>query len=293
MADAQHRSAEQLIAALAAGEIDLREFLVEARPLRGDDVLLPAAVRDALFDRLPTVPAITGRNGPLGTLCEMFTITQLISGIMFTIVVLDEQVILFNCINEHLGAFAYSRYAVEDALQTPGGEVLLPISTGSIMMSASTEDVHIEERILEYVQRYFDTDEDGFWRCPWLPLVDGSFDANRAAEQVVSFSTLLCETSPQVEGYADELAERMANGTVPQALTAFRSKMLEQLYVPAHYAQSPPGAIRRRRNWSRRKQLVLLKALEARRRATTTTALARFLCRLCPGPQFRDIIGRL
>jgi hypothetical protein len=117
MAAAPHRSAEQLIAALAAGEIDLREFLVEARPLRGDDVLLPAAVRDALFDRLPTVPAITGRNGPLGTLCEMFTITQLISGIMFTIVVLDEQVILFNCINGHLGAFAYSRYAVEDALQ--------------------------------------------------------------------------------------------------------------------------------------------------------------------------------
>ena len=289
MADAQHRSAEQLIAALAAGEIDLREFLVEARPLRGDDVTLPGAVRAALFDRLPTVPAITGRNGPLGTLCEMFTITQLISGIMFTIVVLDEQVILFNCINEHLGAFAYSRYAVEDALQT--GEVLLPISTGSIMMT--TEDEHMEEQILTYVQRYFETDEDGFWRCPWLPLLDGRFDANRAAEQVVSFSKALSETSPQVEAFSDELAERMANGTVPQALTAFRAKMLAHLYVPARYACSPPGAIRRRRNWSRRKQLVLLKALEARRRATTTTALARFLCRLCPEPQFRDIIGRL
>ena len=130
----------------AAGEIDLREFLVEARPLRGDDVLLPAAVRDALFDRLPTVPAITGRNGPLGTLCEMFTITQIISGIMFTIVVLDEQVILFNCINGHLGAFAYSRYAVEDALQT--GEVLLPISTGSIMMTKRTTTS--KSRILTY-----------------------------------------------------------------------------------------------------------------------------------------------
>ena len=53
MADAPHRSAEQLIAALAAGEIDLREFLVEARPLRGDDVLLPAAVRDALASDVP------------------------------------------------------------------------------------------------------------------------------------------------------------------------------------------------------------------------------------------------
>ena len=289
MADAQHRSAEQLIAALAAGEIDLREFLVEARPLRGDDVTLPGAVRAALFDRLPTVPAIIGRDGPLATLCEMFTITQLISGIMFTIVVLDEQVILFNCINGHLGAFAYSRYAVEDALQT--GEVLLAISTGSIMMTA--EDDHIEEKILTYVQRYFETDEDGSWRCPWLPLLDGRFDANRAAEQVVSFSKALSETSPQVEAFSDELAERMANGTVPQALTAFRAKMLAHLYVPARYARSPPGAIRRRRNWARRKQLVLLKALEAKGRATTTTALARFLCRLCPEPQFRDIIGRL
>ncbi len=294
MADESHRSAEQLIAALEAGEIDPREFLLEARALRSDDeLLLPDALRDALFDRLPALAPIIGQNGGIGTLCEAFALTQVIHGVLFTIVVLDEQVILFNCINEHLGAFAYSRYAVEDAHRSPGGEVLLPISTGSIAMSASEEDVQIEERILTYVQRYFDTDEDGFWWCPWLPLLDGRFDANRAAEQVVSFSTLLCETSPQVEGYADELAERMANGTVPQALTAFRSKMLEHLYVPADYAQSPPGAIRRRRNWARRKQLVLLKALEARRRATTTTALARFLCRLCPEPQFRDIIGRL
>ena len=230
MADAPHRSAEQLIAALAAGEIDPREFLVEARPLRGDEGLLPGALRHALFDRLPTIPAITGRNGPLGTLCEMFTITQIISGIMFTIVVLDEQVILFNCINEHLGAFAYSRYALEDALRTPGGEILLPISTGSIMMT--NEDDYIEERILTYAQRYFETDEDGVWRCPWLPLLDGSFDANRAAEQVVSFSGVLSETSPQVEAFSDELTERLTNGTMPQALTAFRAKMLAHLYCP-------------------------------------------------------------
>ena len=96
-----------------------------------------------------------------------------------------------------------------------------------------------------------------------------------------------------MEGYADELTHRMANGTVEDAIRAFRAKMLEYLYVPARYARSPPGTIRRQRNWARRKQLVLLKALEARRRATTTTALARFLCRLCPEPQFRDIIGRL
>jgi len=293
MADAQHRSAEQLIAALADGEIDPREFLLEARALRDDEGFMSDALRDALFDRLPIVPAIIGQHGPLSQLCEMFTITQIVSGILFTIIVLDEQVILFNSINGHLAAFAYSRYAVEDAHRSPGGEDLLPISTGSILMLTHEEDVHHEEKTLTYVQRYFDTDEDGSWRCPWLPLLDGSFDANRAAEPVVSFSTLYNETSPQVEGYADELTHRMANGTVEDAIRAFRAKMLEYLYVPARYARSPPGAIRRRRNWARRKQLVLLKALEARRRATTTTALARFLCRLCPEPQFRDIIGRL
>ena len=88
----------------------------------------------------------------------------------------------------------------------------------------------------------------------------------------------------------------------------FRLKALDHLYtqdiqVPggSHsfrlYANavSPPGALRRGRNWNRRKQLVLLRALEANgpRRATTRTPLARFLCRICPEPQFRDIIGRL
>ena len=143
MADESHRSAEQLIAALEAGEIDPREFLLEARALRSDDeLLLPDALRDAVFDQLPTLTPIIGQNGGIGTLCEAFALTQVIHGVLFTIVVLDEQVILFNCINEHLGAFAYSRYAVEDALQTPGGEVLLPISTGSIAMSASDSMRH-------------------------------------------------------------------------------------------------------------------------------------------------------
>ena len=86
----------------------------------------------------------------------------------------------------------------------------------------------------------------------------------------------------------------------------YRLKALEELYTkPRHtgpqpfrlYANgiSPPGALRRGRNWARRKHLVLLRALEAKgaRRATTKTPLARFLCRICPEPQFRDIIGRL
>ena len=69
-------------------------------------------------------------------------------------------------------------------------------------------------------------------------------------------------------------------------------------YIPFRDATNgywPPGVLRRGRNWLRRKQLVLLRALEARgpRRATTRTPLARFLCRICPEPQFRDIIGRL
>ena len=68
MADAPPRSAEQLIAALEAGEIDPREFLLEARALRSDDeLLLPDALRDALFDRLPALAPIIGQNGGIGT----------------------------------------------------------------------------------------------------------------------------------------------------------------------------------------------------------------------------------
>ena len=58
MADATHRNEEQLIAALEAGEIDPREFLLEARALRDDEGFMSDALRDAFFDRLPIVPAI-------------------------------------------------------------------------------------------------------------------------------------------------------------------------------------------------------------------------------------------
>ena len=75
MADESHRSAEQLIAALEAGEIDPREFLLEARALRSDDeLLLPDALRDAVFDQLPTLAPIIGQNGGIGTLCEAFAL---------------------------------------------------------------------------------------------------------------------------------------------------------------------------------------------------------------------------
>ena len=86
----------------------------------------------------------------------------------------------------------------------------------------------------------------------------------------------------------------------------YRLKALEELYTTPVFGGpepfrlyangiSPPGALLRGRNWARRKHFVLLRALEARgpRRATTKSPLARFLCRICPEPQFRDIIGRL
>ena len=41
------------------------------------------------------------------------------------------------------------------------------------------------------------------------------------------------------------------------------------------------------------KQLVLLRALEAKGRATTNTPLAHFLCRICPTPLFREILAAL
>ena len=49
MADQSHRSAEQLIAALEAGEIDPREFLLEARALRDDEGFMSDALRKRTF----------------------------------------------------------------------------------------------------------------------------------------------------------------------------------------------------------------------------------------------------
>ena len=176
---------------------------------------------------------------------------------------------------------------------------IVPVAEETLF--ASTEDHFIEEKILSYA-RYFESDEDGCWLVPWLPLADGSFRYDRA-EQIVS---MLPDASSRHQGEEAQQMQAMASVFSGDLSVLYRLKALEELYnhpvpgTPPSFrlhtnAVSPPGALRRGRNWARRKQLVLLRALEAKgpRRATTRTPLARFLCRICPEPQFRDIIGRL
>ena len=176
---------------------------------------------------------------------------------------------------------------------------IVPIAEETLF--ASTEDHFIEEKILSYA-RYFESDEDGCWQVPWLPLADGSFRYDRAEEMVFSHpNTVLYPPEEQEEQL--QAMERVFSG---DRTVLYRLKALERLYTYIEpggtgpfrlYTNdlSPPGALRRGRNWARRKHLVLLRALEALgpRRATTKTPLARFLCRICPEPQFRDIVGRL
>jgi hypothetical protein len=287
-ANESHRSENQLIAALEAGEIDTRAFLLEARQLRDVDGWMSDELRDALFNRLPAIAAICGLPGPTARLTGLLATTQETDGILYTLVILDEQVIMFQVVGQHLGAIAYSRYAIDDVRRTSGGEVPVDTEALQVTMDASTQDIHFEEKALTYVQRYFETDQDGLWRCPWLPLLDGSFDTNRA-EPVISFSAMLNERSPEVMA----LIPGIVDDTFDNAPAALRAMAFQHLYVVANYARSPPGAIRRQRNWIRRKHYLLMRALKSRGRATTSEKLARFLCRLCPEPQFRDIIGRL
>ena len=244
------------------------------------------------------------------TLCDALVTARALEVTVFSIFVLDEHVVLLSV---HAGAVtlhAYDRHAVEAAMERHGRLTLgtaervelnpdiVPIAEETLF--ASTEDHFIEEKILSYA-RYFESDEDGCWLVPWLPLADGSFRYDRA-EQIVSM--LPGERRHQGEEAQQMLAmERVFSGDLS---VLYRLKALEELYTypvpgtPPSFrlhtnAVSPPGALRRGRNWARRKQLVLLRALESRgpRRATTRTPLARFLCRICPEPQFRDIIGRL
>ena len=134
----------------------------------------------------------------------------------------------------------------------------------------STQDFFIEEKILSYA-RYFESDEDGCWQVPWLPLADGSYRYDRA-EQIVSTPG---RNVIRDEGEEAEQFLAMANVFSGDLSLLFRLKALDHLYtqdiqVPggSHsfrlYANavSPPGALRRGRNWNRRKQLVLLRALE-------------------------------
>ena len=308
------RSAAELIAALVdAPDEEIRAMMREARPLRNAHGDLHIDLLDA-FERRTSCPRVMSSRDmelPIWGLCDMLVDARERGCAVFDLFVLDEHVVLLSV---HLGTVAlhaYDRHILEAAIERHGRLTLgtaervelnpdvVPIAEETLF--TSTQDFFIEEKILSYV-RYFESDEDGCWQVPWLPLADGSYRYDRA-EQIVSTPG---RNVIRDEGEEAEQFLAMANVFSGDLSVLYRLKALEELYTypvpggPEPFrlhtnAVSPPGALRRGRNWARRKQLVLLRALEAKgpRRATTKTPLARFLCRICPEPQFRDIIGRL
>jgi len=314
------RSTAELIAALDgdAPDEEIRAIMREARPLRSH-VGLPVDLLEAFKRRTSNPRMMRGDTTlPVWGLCSAVVLARERGCAVFDLFVLDEHVVLLSV---HLGAvtlYAYDRHILEAAIERHGRLTLgtaervelnpdvVPIAEETLF--TSTQDQFKEEKLLSYA-RYFEPDDDGCWQVPWLPLADGSFDYTRA-EQLVT-------TAPECLLYMPERqieqAQAIASVFSGDRSVLYQLKALEDLYtkpigdlVVPHlvdpppfrlYANgiSPPGALRRGRNWARRKHLVLLRALEARgpRRATTRTPLARFLCRICPEPQFRDIIGRL
>ena len=307
------RSAAELIAALEdAPDEEIRAMMREARPLRqGPNNKLPVALLDAFKRRTPCPRAMpSDATLPVWGLCSAFVVARERGCAVFELFALDEHVVLLSV---HAGVVrlqGYDRHVLEAAMERHGRLILgtaervelnpdiVPIAEETLF--TSTQDQFKEEKMLSYA-RYFEPDDNGRWQVPWLPLADGSFRYDRA-EQVVTSELSSLYRPEEVEEQMQAM-ERVFSG---DRSVLYRLKALEKLYTspvpeaPHPFrifanAVSPPGALRRGRNWARRKHLVLLRALEARgpRRATTKAPLARFLCRICPEPQFRDIIGRL
>ena len=323
------RSAAELIAALAdAPDEEIRAMMREARPLRSP----PALPQDLLaaFKRRTSDLRVLRLGAAINvwTLCDALVTARALEVTVFSIFVLDEHVVLLSVragavpvtLVEPVTLRAYDRHVLEAAMERHGRLTLgtaervelnpdiVPIAEETLF--TSTQDQFKEEKMLSYA-RYFESDEDGRWQVPWLPLADGSFRYDRAEKMVTTASEPLLYL-PQEQVAQMQAMESVFSG---DRSMLYRLKALEKLYIRPRqitgalverfgfwqpfrlYANaiSPPGALRRGRNWARRKHLVLLRALESRgpRRATTRTPLARFLCRICPEPQFRDIIGRL
>ena len=315
------RSAAELIAALDgdAPDEEVRAMMREARPLRSHAGHLPEDLLEAFKRRTANlhfarcrVPGHDRGTVEVFELCHALVAARSTGCAVFDLFVLDEHVVLLSVLAGAVTLHGYDRHVLEAAMERHG-QLVLEVPPGRFELNpdivpvieeqlfTSTQDHFSEEKALSYA-RYFEPDDNGCWLVPWLPLADGSFRYDRA-EQIITAVPVCLLYNPEKQ---EDLLQAMAIVFDGDGSVLFRLKALEHLYteeisdVPHSFnlyanAVSPPGALRRNRIWARRKHLVLLRALEARgpRRATTKTPLARFLCRICPEPQFRDIIGRL
>ena len=289
------RSAAELIAALVdAPDEEIRAMMREARPLRNAHGDLHIDLLDA-FERRTSCPRVMSSRDmelPIWGLCDMLVDARERGCAVFDLFVLDEHVVLLSV---HLGTVAlhaYDRHILEAAIERHGRLILgtpeqvelnpdiVPIAEETLF--TSTQDQFKEEKMLSYA-RYFESDDDGCWQVPWLPLADGSFRYDHAEKLVTTAAEPLLYLPQEQVAWMQEMVSVFSGDWS----VLYRLKALEKLYIRPRQitgalverfgfwqpfrlyanAVSPPRALRRGRNWRRRKQLVLLRALEHAARA--------------------------
>ena len=245
------RSAAELIAALEdAPDEEIRAMMREARPLRSP----PALPQDLLaaFKRRTSDLRVLRLGAAINvwTLCDALVTARALEVTVFSIFVLDEHVVLLSVRAGAVTLHAYDRHAVEAAMERHGRLTLgtaervelnpdiVPIAEETLF--ASTEDHFIEEKILSYA-RYFESDEDGCWLVPWLPLADGSFRYDRA-EQIVS---MLPDASSRHQGEEAQQMQAMASVFSGDLSVLYRLKALEGSTTTPYQEHLPRSAFTR------------------------------------------------
>lgn len=279
------RSAEELIAAHRAGEYRV-DLMREARWLRDSEGLggLDGGLRDALFSdprtgnplTIPVHGAADAVDGiDAGYLARRLAWGTESGEAVVRIFVLDEHVVLFHS-GHPAGAHvcAYDRALVDEAAKNSLFNVesrtpaVTPLAT--TVLRGSAQDQHPEEVAMTYLHD-LSTDDDGFWRCDWIPFADGSYRIDRSEEVLgQEFQDL-----SSISDLSHETTETELHLIFLRAVV-FRNRWK---------AYPPPGARKRQRNWDRRKIHVLLRA-----RRAAGTVFGTFLYDAVPDALFRDIL---
>lgn len=170
----------------------------QARWLRDSEGLggLDGGLRDALFSdprtgnplTIPVHGAADAVDGiDAGYLARRLAWGTESGEAVVRIFVLDEHVVLFHS-GHPAGAHvcAYDRALVDEAAKNSLFNVesrtpaVTPLAT--TVLRGSAQDQHPEEVAMTYLHD-LSTDDDGFWRCDWIPFADGSYRRGRSGSR--------------------------------------------------------------------------------------------------------------
>ena len=94
----------------------------------------------------------------------------------------------------------------------------------------------------------FEVDDDGLWKCEWIPLPDGGWSLSRSEEVVGCASTDSAPPGDILPNASDEDLNDFFSVHARAISNEFRVSIFP-----------PPGARKRQRAWDRRKVHVLLR----------------------------------